>query len=148
MMGVPVVGMGPEALRQRGRRRRSVAVAILVAWVAGLGFLARRDLFVGETQRLAEAAMRLNPGATYFQVEQNGRQIGFASTTLDTTTTQTFIVTYYNPEGYTIAWSYSVPSGVTFQSQTTTGLTPRITFTIAPGTLVTFQNMTFTVTRP
>ena len=37
MMGVPVVGMGPEALRQRGRRRRSVAVAILVAWVAGLG---------------------------------------------------------------------------------------------------------------
>jgi hypothetical protein len=95
MTDIHVVGMGPEALRQRGRRRRGIAVAILVAWVAGLGMLASRDLFVGETQRLAEAAMRLSPGATYFQVEQNGRQIGFASTTLDTTASGIDVVDYF-----------------------------------------------------
>ena len=74
---------GPFA--RRGLRRTGIAAVVLVAWVAGLALLARRELFVGDAQRLVEAAMRLSPGATYFVVEQDGAQIGFASTTLDTT---------------------------------------------------------------
>jgi hypothetical protein len=72
-----------------------MAAVILVAWVAGLALLARRELFVGETQRLAERALLVSPGATFFVVEQNGVQIGFASTTLDTTSTGIDVVDYF-----------------------------------------------------
>ena len=67
---------------------------------------------------------------------------------IDTTTTQTYSVTYYNPEGYTIAWVVpSLPSGVTQAGQTTTGLTPTLTLSVAAGTLVTIQNIGISVIR-
>ncbi|MCC7195231.1 MAG: transglutaminase domain-containing protein [Gemmatimonadaceae bacterium] len=72
-----------------------MAVAILLAWVGGLAMLARREVFVGHAQRLAEAALRLAPGATYFSVEQSGERIGFASTTIDTTATGVDVVDYF-----------------------------------------------------
>lgn len=72
-----------------------MAALILIGWVAGLGLLARRELFVGDVQRLAERALLMNPGATYFVVEQNGKQIGFASTTLDTTSAGIDVVDYF-----------------------------------------------------
>jgi transglutaminase-like putative cysteine protease len=72
-----------------------MAAVVLVAWVGGLAMLARRELFVGEVQRLAEMALRVNPGATYFVVERDGAQIGFASTTLDTTTAGIDVVDYF-----------------------------------------------------
>jgi transglutaminase-like putative cysteine protease len=65
-------------------RRGAFAVAIILLWLAGLGALARRELFRGSAARLAEAALRVAPGATYFRVTQGDRQIGFASTTIDT----------------------------------------------------------------
>jgi len=68
----------------RGRSRVIVAVALLAAWGGGVALLVRREFFQGRAQQLAEAAMRLNPGATFYAVEQNGRRIGFASTTIDT----------------------------------------------------------------
>jgi hypothetical protein len=67
-------------------RRGVAAGAILVAWAAGLGLLVRREFFRPQVERLAEAAMRVNPGASYFAVLQAGRHIGFASTTVDTGT--------------------------------------------------------------
>lgn len=72
-----------------GRRRgRSIAAAlILVAWAGGLAALVSREFFRERSAIIAEAAMRLGPGSTYFIVEQDGRQIGFASTTIDTTGT-------------------------------------------------------------
>jgi hypothetical protein len=56
---------------------------------------------------------------------------------LDTTTTQTYTVTYYNPYNVPITWTVvnTLPDGVTVTAQTNTG----ITFTIAAGTLVTTQ---------
>jgi len=68
----------------RGRRRAVAAVVILAAWGGGLSLLVRREFFQGRAERLAEAALRLSPGATFFAVEQNGVRIGFASTTIDT----------------------------------------------------------------
>jgi hypothetical protein len=62
-------------------------VVILIAWMAGAALLARRELFVGDVQRLAELALRVNPGAAFFVVEQDGVQIGYARTQLDTTST-------------------------------------------------------------
>jgi transglutaminase-like putative cysteine protease len=68
----------------RGRVRAVTALALLAAWGAGLTLLVRREFFLGQAERLAEAAMRLSPGATFYAVEQNGTRIGFASTTIDT----------------------------------------------------------------
>jgi len=68
----------------RGRRRALVALLLLLAWGGGLSLLVRREFFQGRAERLAEAALRLSPGATYYLVEQHGTRIGFASTTIDT----------------------------------------------------------------
>jgi hypothetical protein len=73
-----------STLAARGRRRAAVAIVVLAAWGAGLALLVQREFFHGRAQQLAEAALRLSPGATFFAVEQNGVRIGFASTTIDT----------------------------------------------------------------
>ncbi len=76
-------GAGVTLLR-RGRYRITVALVLLAAWAGGLAFLVRREFFQGSAERLAEAALRLSPGAAFYMVEQNGTRIGFASTTIDT----------------------------------------------------------------
>lgn len=84
------------AIAARRRRGRTLAAAlILVAWVGGLAALIARDFFRERAAIIAEAAMRLGPSATYFVVEQDGRQIGFASTTIDTTGTNFQVVDYF-----------------------------------------------------
>jgi hypothetical protein len=75
-------------------RRGIAAGAILVAWIGGLGLLVRREYFRPQVERLAEAAMRVTPGPSYYAVIQGGRHIGFASTTVDTGVT-TITVTDY-----------------------------------------------------
>ena len=65
-------------------RRLQAAIAILLLWAVGLGFLARRELFRPLMERFQAAAFRVAPGATYFAVYQGDRQIGFASSTIDT----------------------------------------------------------------
>jgi hypothetical protein len=67
------------------KRRGAVAVAILVAWSGGLAIYARREARNAPAQRLAEAALRVAPGAVFYRVEKDGRQIGYASSTIDTT---------------------------------------------------------------
>ena len=64
-----------------------LAGLILLLWVGGLGFLVRREYFRPNTERLAEAALRVSPGAVYYAVMQGNRQIGFASSSIDTATT-------------------------------------------------------------
>ena len=57
---------------------------MLALWLVGLGLLTQRELFRPHTEQLAEAGLRVTPGATYFAVLQRSEQIGFASTTVDT----------------------------------------------------------------
>lgn len=68
--------------------RALTAVAILVAWIGGLGMLVRREYFRPHIERLAEAALRVTPGAVFFAVMQGDQQVGFASSTIDTSTVQ------------------------------------------------------------
>ena len=86
-MTAPAPAPPPAARRRKRSRRGAIAVGVLLLWAIGLGLLARRELFRPRGERLAEAAMRVNPGAVYFAVVRNGEQIGFASSTLDTTAT-------------------------------------------------------------
>ena len=67
------------------KRRGAVAITVLLAWGIGLGLFIRREMKNAPAQRLAEAALRVSPGAAYYRVEKDGKQIGFASSTIDTT---------------------------------------------------------------
>ncbi len=71
-----------------------LALAILLAWGLGVGMLVRKEFFRERSAVLAEAALRLAPGVSFFIVERDGRQVGFASTTIDTSTTTFEIVDY------------------------------------------------------
>jgi hypothetical protein len=83
------------SLTTRGRQRLGAAALILAAWGVGLVLLVQREFFRPNSERLAEAALRLSPGATFYSVEQNGVRIGFASTTIDTTTQGIEITDYF-----------------------------------------------------
>ncbi len=64
--------------------RRRWAAAIVVAWLATLGWLVKREVFPPTGARLAEAALRVAPAAVYYRLGVSGQQVGFASTTIDT----------------------------------------------------------------
>jgi hypothetical protein len=49
--------------------------------------LVRREYFRPHIDRLAEAALRVQPGAVFYAVMQGDQQIGFASSTVDTALT-------------------------------------------------------------
>jgi len=65
-------------------RRAMVGGAIIAAWLVGLALLVRQEYFRPQIERLAEAATRVTPGAVYYGVMQSNRQVGFASSTIDT----------------------------------------------------------------
>lgn len=65
-------------------RRAMVAGSIIAAWLLGLALLIRREYFRPQLERLAVAGVRLAPGVVYYGVLQGDRQIGFASSTIDT----------------------------------------------------------------
>src|SRR3989442_13265394 len=67
--------------------RRTWAVAILGAWAASLGWLVKREFFSPTGTRLAEAALSVPPGAVYYRLDVRGRQVGFASSPIDTQAT-------------------------------------------------------------
>ena len=69
---------------QRPGKRALLATAVLALWIGGLGVLMRHQLFRPHTERLAEAGLRVTPGADFYAVLQRGEQIGFASSTIDT----------------------------------------------------------------
>jgi hypothetical protein len=58
---------------------------VVVAWLAGLVLLVQREYFRPRAERLAAAAARVAPGAVFYGVVQGRRQVGFASSTVDTT---------------------------------------------------------------
>lgn len=71
-------------MKKSSSRRVVIAVGVLALWLGGLALLAQRELFRPHMEKLAEAGLRVGPGATYYAVLQQGRQIGFASSTVDT----------------------------------------------------------------
>lgn len=64
--------------------RGVLAIGILAAWGAGIAAFVQREGSRSPREKLAEAAARVAPGATYFAVERGGQHVGFASSTIDT----------------------------------------------------------------
>ncbi len=68
--------------------RRAAAGAAVLLWAGGLVTLAdRQHKPLGLDGEMTQAATHFNPGPAYYLVERDGRQIGFASTSSDTTPT-------------------------------------------------------------
>ena len=67
--------------------RRTLAAVIIGAWIVSLGWLVKREVFPPTGARLAEAALRVPPGAVYYRLAVAERQVGFASSTIDTSGT-------------------------------------------------------------
>jgi hypothetical protein len=65
-------------------RRGIVAALVLLFWIAGISALAHRELFQGQSERLARAGRLLDPGAEFYAVMRHGQHVGFASSTADT----------------------------------------------------------------
>ena len=68
-----------------GSRRGRMAAGVLGGWVGGHALLAQKELFRPHMDKLGEAGFSVSPGASYYAVLQQGQQIGFASSTIDTT---------------------------------------------------------------
>jgi hypothetical protein len=64
--------------------RRVLATVILVVWIGMMGWLVKREFFRPRAEILADAAMSIPPGATYYKLELGGEHIGFASSKVDT----------------------------------------------------------------
>lgn len=69
------------------KQRVIAAGVVLLLWVGGLGLLIRRAYFLPDVARFAEAGLRVAPASVYYGVESRGQSIGFASSTIDTSTT-------------------------------------------------------------
>lgn len=66
--------------------RTVIAGGVVALWIAGLAIMLHRNASRSETQHLAEVALRLQPATFYYIVDRDGKQIGAASSALDTTT--------------------------------------------------------------
>jgi len=64
--------------------RTVAAGVILFGWSLGIVAFAHREMSRTTSDRMAEIALRVAPGATYYAAERDGQHVGFASTTVDT----------------------------------------------------------------
>lgn len=65
--------------------RAALAALVVALWIGGLAMLHDRNANVSEAQQLAQVALRVQPATFYYTIDENGKQIGAASSTLDTT---------------------------------------------------------------
>jgi hypothetical protein len=82
-------------MTKRPGTRAVVGAAIIVAWLAGMALLVRREYFRPQYEKLAEAGMRITPGVVYYGVMQGDTQVGFASSTIDTALTSLTVADYF-----------------------------------------------------
>jgi hypothetical protein len=64
--------------------RRIVGGAIVLIWLMMVGLQVRREYFQPELARLAEAALSLAPGVSFYTLSMGGRTVGQATSRLDT----------------------------------------------------------------
>jgi hypothetical protein len=68
----------------RVRKLHAAGALIIVAWLCSLGWLVRREYFGGPTPGSVTASQRVSAGAAFFAVYLGERQVGTASTVVDT----------------------------------------------------------------
>lgn len=64
--------------------RKLLGVLIVAAWLAMIGWQVRREYFEPELTRLAQAALALAPGVSFYTLRMGERSVGQATSRLDT----------------------------------------------------------------
>ena len=64
--------------------RRILGVAVVATWLGMVGWQVRREYFQPELARLAEAALSLAPGVSFYTLRMGERTVGQATSRLDT----------------------------------------------------------------
>ncbi|HEX4633724.1 MAG TPA: hypothetical protein VH163_07830, partial [Gemmatimonadales bacterium] len=64
--------------------RKQAGILILIVWALSMAWLVRRVYFQATGTQLANAALSVQPGATYYRIDVDGHQVGYTSTTIDT----------------------------------------------------------------
>jgi len=101
--------------------RRTLARLVLVVWILALAWLARRELFQGETSTMTAGTARLAPETQYFRVDAGALQIGvlnLAWDTLPTGFTVHQLLALDLPAGETIRRHLRVTEAVTTRALT------------------------------
>jgi transglutaminase-like putative cysteine protease len=80
--------------------RTVVAGTILLGWGLGIVAFARREMNRPMADRMAEMALRVAPGATYYAALRNGEHVGFSSTTVDTLQGTLQVAQYFVADGF------------------------------------------------
>jgi hypothetical protein len=65
-------------------RRRILGTAVVLVWLGMVGWQARREYFQPELTRLANAALALAPGISFYTLTMGARTVGQATSRLDT----------------------------------------------------------------
>jgi transglutaminase-like putative cysteine protease len=65
-------------------RKRMLAVTVVLVWLGMVGWQVRREYFQPELTRLAEAALGLAPGVSFYTLTMGDRTVGQATSRLDT----------------------------------------------------------------
>lgn len=68
--------------------RKAIAIAVIAVWVTGLGLLHRRNSTRTPEQALTEAGLRVSPATYYYTLQQGEKQVGAASSAIDTSKTR------------------------------------------------------------
>ncbi len=66
--------------------RRILAGIVITGWLASMGVLARREFWRPRGETIADAGQVVPPGSAFYTLTMGGQQIGYASSTIDTTT--------------------------------------------------------------
>ncbi|HEY3746822.1 MAG TPA: hypothetical protein VGL17_11300 [Gemmatimonadaceae bacterium] len=64
--------------------RKVVGIIVIALWALGLAFLYKRNGTHGPQPSLAEAGLRVSPDVFYYALQQDGIQVGAASSSVDT----------------------------------------------------------------
>jgi hypothetical protein len=102
--------------------RGAVAVLIVAVWAVGIAMMVHRAGNRTEAQRLAEVALRLQPATFYYTIEQNGEQIGAASSALDTTASSLVSEEYFVGQDPTAGIKRVERTSARWQTRWTRGL--------------------------
>jgi len=78
--------------------RKTIAIVVIVVWAAGLGLLYRRNSTRTLEQALTEVGMRVSPATYYYTLQQGDRQVGAASSSVDTSKTRVIATDFVRGE--------------------------------------------------
>jgi hypothetical protein len=79
-------------------KRNTIAITIIAIWIVGLALLYRRNTTSTPEQALAEVGMRISPATYYYTLMQGDKQVGAASSSIDTSKTRVIVSDFVRGE--------------------------------------------------